>query len=93
MKHAVDVDYYVKPATKRLFLHYRINHQEHIFKAIVYNQDKFVSSETGRQYTFKRTYNCLLRMVVYVVTCTTRNIQYEGADHPRNEEEATEVEM
>ena len=40
--------------------------------------NKFQSSETGREYTITRTYNCLSRWVVYVVTCTTCNIQYVG---------------
>ena len=36
--YKIDVDYYVKPTNKQLFLHYRFNHQEHVFKVIVYNQ-------------------------------------------------------
>ena len=39
---------------------------------------KFESSNTGRQYSFTRKYNCLTRWVVYVVTCTTCKIQYVG---------------
>ena len=39
---------------------------------------KFESSNTGRQYSITRKYNCLTRWVVYVVTCTTCNIQYVG---------------
>ena len=38
----------------------------------------FKSSATGRQYKITRTYDCLSRWVVYVVTCTTCNIQYVG---------------
>ena len=33
-----DVDYYVKPTNKQLFLHYRSCHPEHVFKATVYSQ-------------------------------------------------------
>ena len=31
----IDVDYYVKPTNKQLFLHYRSCHPEHVFKATV----------------------------------------------------------
>ena len=34
----IDVDYYVKPTNKQLFLHYRSCHPKHVFKAIVFNQ-------------------------------------------------------
>ena len=34
----IDVDYYVKPTNKQLFLHFRSNHTKHVFRALVYNQ-------------------------------------------------------
>ena len=34
----IDVDYYVKPTNKQLFLHYRSCHPEHVFRATVYSQ-------------------------------------------------------
>jgi hypothetical protein len=34
----IDIDYYVKPTNKQLFLHFRSCHPKHVFKAIVYNQ-------------------------------------------------------
>ena len=34
----IDVDYYVKPTNKQLFLHFRSNHPKHVFRALVYNQ-------------------------------------------------------
>ena len=34
----IDIDYYVKPTNKQLFLHFRSCHPRHVFKAIVFNQ-------------------------------------------------------
>ena len=34
----IDVDYFVKPSNKQLFLHYRLCHPEHVFRATVYSQ-------------------------------------------------------
>ena len=34
----IEVDYYVKPTNKQLFLHFRSDHPKHVFKAIIYNQ-------------------------------------------------------
>jgi hypothetical protein len=34
----IDVDYYVKPTNKQLFLHFRSCHPEHVFRATVYCQ-------------------------------------------------------
>ena len=33
-----ETKYYVKPSNKRLFLHYKSNHPQHVFKSIVYSQ-------------------------------------------------------
>ena len=34
----IDVDYYVKPTNKQLFLHFRSNHPKHVFRSLVFNQ-------------------------------------------------------
>ena len=33
-----ETKYYVKPSNKRLYLHFRSNHPQHVFKSIVYSQ-------------------------------------------------------
>ena len=35
-KKIIETKYYVKPSNQRLFLNYRSNHPEHVFKAVVY---------------------------------------------------------
>ena len=34
----IDIDYFVKPTNKQLFLHFRSCHPRHVFKAILFNQ-------------------------------------------------------
>ena len=36
VKKVIETKYYVKPSNQRLFLNYRSNHPEHVFKAVVY---------------------------------------------------------
>ena len=36
VKKIIETKYYVKPSNQRLFLNYISNHQEHVFKAVVY---------------------------------------------------------
>ena len=33
-----ETKYYVKPSNKRLYLHFRSNHPQHVFRSIVYSQ-------------------------------------------------------
>ena len=36
VKKVIETKYYVKPSNQRLFLNYRSNHPEHVFRAVVY---------------------------------------------------------
>jgi hypothetical protein len=36
-KKSIETKYYVKPTNQRLFLNYRSNHPQHVFKSVVYS--------------------------------------------------------
>ena len=56
-KKIIETKYFVKPTNQRLFLNYRSNHPEHVFKSVVYSMallGKLVNSREEWNFSYLR---------------------------------------